>query len=53
MRRIATLDGIPRNDELKITDRASKLMNDWQEFINGSGGDKANGANGESKAEVA
>ena len=28
MKKIATLEGIPRNDEFKITDRASKLMND-------------------------
>jgi hypothetical protein len=28
MKKIATLEGIPRNDELKITDRASKLMQD-------------------------
>lgn len=28
MKKIATLEGIPRNDELKLTDRASKLMND-------------------------
>jgi hypothetical protein len=28
MRKIATLDGIPRNEDLKITQRASKLMNE-------------------------
>lgn len=28
MKKIATLTEIPRNDELKITDRASKLMQD-------------------------
>ena len=26
MKKIAVLDGIARNDELKITDRANKLM---------------------------
>jgi hypothetical protein len=26
MKKIVTLEGIPRNDELKITDRAKKLM---------------------------
>lgn len=28
MKKIATLNEIPRNDELKITDRAGKLMQD-------------------------
>mgnify|MGYP006876470431 CR=1 FL=1 len=28
MKKIATLEGIPRNDELKITERAAKLMNE-------------------------
>jgi hypothetical protein len=28
MKKIATLDSIPKNDELKLTDRAQKLMND-------------------------
>jgi hypothetical protein len=26
MKKIVTLEGIPRNDELKITERAQKLM---------------------------
>jgi hypothetical protein len=28
MKKIATLEGIPRNDELRLTDRAAKLMNE-------------------------
>lgn len=56
MKKIATLDSIPKNDELKLTDRAQKLMNDvsqayesgvsaltsfqWQDFINKNGGEE-------------
>lgn len=60
MKKIATLEGIPRNAELKITNRASKLMNDvrlfdlrgvvmtdllkWTSFISNNEA-KANGSN--------
>ena len=59
MKKIAALDAIPRNDELKITERAAKLMDDvsgvsaenvrgrssqWHNFISGTaGGAKTNG----------
>lgn len=33
MKKIVTLEGIPRNDELKITERAKKLMDGWTDFI--------------------
>lgn len=42
MKKIVTLEGIPRNDELKITDRAKKLMDGWTDFIESA----QNGANG-------
>ncbi|ORX40566.1 hypothetical protein BD324DRAFT_611299 [Kockovaella imperatae] len=37
MKKIAVLEGIPKNDEYKFTDRASKLMHSWQEFIDKKG----------------
>lgn len=42
MKKIAALTGLPRDDELKITSRAEKLMNDWSEFITREG-DPVNG----------
>lgn len=42
MKKIAALTGVPRDDELKITSRAEKLMNDWSEFITREG-EPANG----------
>ncbi|OCF38953.1 hypothetical protein I317_07247 [Kwoniella heveanensis CBS 569] len=33
MKKIVTLPDIPRNEEFKITDRASKLMHQWTDFI--------------------
>ncbi|WWC72014.1 uncharacterized protein I206_105973 [Kwoniella pini CBS 10737] len=54
MKKIMTLNEIPRNDDFKITDRASKLMHQWTDFIASSEG-KPNGnaeaANGEKKDE--
>jgi hypothetical protein len=32
MKKIAAMPNIPKNDELKITDRAQKLMNDVSAF---------------------
>jgi len=55
MKKIATLEGIPRNDELRITDRAAKLMNVWSDFIsqnektNGNANGNGNGESGEKK----
>ncbi|RXK36547.1 hypothetical protein M231_06206 [Tremella mesenterica] len=48
MKKIAALRNIPRNDELKITERAQKLMNGWQVIIEQSeakvdGGKPVNG----------
>ncbi|WVW86153.1 hypothetical protein I302_108194 [Kwoniella bestiolae CBS 10118] len=60
MKKIMTLNEIPRNDDFKITDRASKLMHQWTDFI-ASSENKPNGAtngeasatsNGEKKEEV-
>ncbi|RSH91890.1 hypothetical protein EHS25_009260 [Saitozyma podzolica] len=53
MKKIATLDAIPRNDELRITDRASKLMHEWQEFIEGQANGTTTQANGAKKPESA
>ncbi|WVR00271.1 hypothetical protein IAU59_007414 [Kwoniella sp. CBS 9459] len=57
MKKIVTLPDIPRNDEFKITDRASKLMHQWTDFI-ASSESKPNGgasadvaANGNGDAE--
>ncbi|WRT70227.1 uncharacterized protein IL334_007222 [Kwoniella shivajii] len=55
MKKIMTLTEIPRNDDFKITDRASKLMHQWTDFIASSEG-KPNGngeapTNGEKKEE--
>lgn len=43
MKKLATTTNIPRNDEFKITDRASKLMQDWQNIIAANGTEGANG----------
>ncbi|WVQ66995.1 uncharacterized protein L199_005187 [Kwoniella botswanensis] len=53
MKKIMTLNEIPRNQEFKITDRASKLMHQWTDFI-ASSENKPNGAaNGEAPASTA
>ncbi|KAK6909424.1 hypothetical protein I204_01287 [Kwoniella mangroviensis CBS 8886] len=53
MKKIMTLNEIPRNEEFKITDRASKLMHQWTDFI-ASSENKPNGAaNGEAPASTA
>ncbi|KAL7418503.1 hypothetical protein Q5752_006961 [Cryptotrichosporon argae] len=44
MKKIGALPEIARDGELKISERANKLMNEWQEAIN-----KENGENGEAK----
>nr|XP_018260871.1 uncharacterized protein I303_06588 [Kwoniella dejecticola CBS 10117]OBR83029.1 hypothetical protein I303_06588 [Kwoniella dejecticola CBS 10117] len=55
MKKIMTLNEIPRNDDFKITDRASKLMHQWTDFIAASEKPNGNGdaaaANGEKKEE--
>ncbi|WVF73081.1 hypothetical protein IAT40_007900 [Kwoniella sp. CBS 6097] len=43
MKKIVTLSEIPRNEEFKITDRASKLMHQWTDFI-ASSESKPNGS---------
>ncbi|WWD19632.1 hypothetical protein CI109_104094 [Kwoniella shandongensis] len=54
MKKIQTLTEIPRDDELKITERAGKLMHQWTDFINNEGkpnGESAASAtNGETKS---
>ncbi|CAK9783000.1 unnamed protein product [Cutaneotrichosporon oleaginosum] len=46
MKKIAALTNVPRDDELKITSRAEKLMKEWFEFINRSEGGGSSAANG-------
>ncbi|BEI81042.1 hypothetical protein CcaverHIS002_0202020 [Cutaneotrichosporon cavernicola] len=46
MKKIAALTNVPRDDELKITSRAEKLMKEWTDFINRSEGPGAPAANG-------
>jgi hypothetical protein len=46
MKKIAALTNVPRDDELKITTRAEKLMKEWTDFINRSEGGGASAANG-------
>ncbi|WVQ84486.1 hypothetical protein IAT38_006638 [Cryptococcus sp. DSM 104549] len=41
MKKMVTLPAIPKNDEYKITERASKLMRQWSEFIASSTNDAA------------
>ncbi|KAK8853217.1 hypothetical protein IAR55_003919 [Kwoniella newhampshirensis] len=50
MKKIQTLTEIPRNDELKITDRAGKLMHQWTDFINNEGKPNGESTNGEAKS---
>ncbi|WVR07685.1 hypothetical protein IAU60_004727 [Kwoniella sp. DSM 27419] len=60
MKKIVTLSEIPRNDEFKITDRASKLMHQWTDFIassenkpNGNGDAAMNGTAADKDTEKA
>ncbi|GMK56366.1 hypothetical protein CspeluHIS016_0302060 [Cutaneotrichosporon spelunceum] len=46
MKKIAALTNVPRDDELKITSRAEKLMKEWSDFINRAEGPGAPAANG-------
>lgn len=46
MKKIAALNNVPRDDELKITSRAEKLMKEWTDFINQSEGGGSTAANG-------
>ena len=50
MYRIARLEGIPRNDESKIAQRAFRSASDWQQAINTAGEDKTKEASDQASA---
>jgi hypothetical protein len=55
LKKIAELSDIPRNDELKITTRATELMNKWKPIVDKAAGEptKTNGSDDKAAAPAA